>query len=117
MPQDACHAKSSTKLLQLNNRIVLANITDSKRHDADDSNIVQGFALDRFAIFGNQRPSSQRGKLRPATVLDQNLTSLPWFQGDIQHNVTARPFEEQRIRPNIADRFDRQSLLDVIRRG
>ncbi|HBV3940528.1 TPA: hypothetical protein MDV99_005314 [Klebsiella pneumoniae] len=54
MPQDACHAKSSTKLLQLNNRIVLVHIADSKRHDADDSNIVQGFALDRFSIFGNQ---------------------------------------------------------------
>ncbi|MER4923008.1 hypothetical protein J9B76_08615 [Klebsiella pneumoniae] len=89
MPQYACHAKSSTKLLQLNNSIVLANIADSKRHDADDSNIVQGFSLDRFAIFGNQRLSSQRGKLRPAAVLDQNLTSLPWFQGYIQHNVTA----------------------------
>lgn len=50
MPQDACHAKSSTKLLQLNNRIVLAHIADSKRHDTDDTNIVQGFALDRFAI-------------------------------------------------------------------
>ena len=76
MPQDACHAKSSTKLLQLNNRIVLANIADSKCHDPDDRNIVHGFALDRFAIFGNQRPSSQRGKLRPAAVLDQNLTAL-----------------------------------------
>ncbi|AUB47433.1 hypothetical protein SGH10_002063 [Klebsiella pneumoniae] len=54
MPQYACHAKSSTKLLQLNNSIVLANIADSKRHDANDSNIVKGFALDRFAIFGNQ---------------------------------------------------------------
>ncbi|HCA3713512.1 TPA: hypothetical protein RLU93_000396 [Klebsiella pneumoniae] len=54
MPQDACHAKSSTKLLKLNNSIVLANIADSKRHDADDSNIVQGFTLDRFTIFGNQ---------------------------------------------------------------
>ena len=49
---------------------------DSKRHDADDSNIVQGLALDRFAIFGNQRLSSQRGKFRPAAVLDQNLTTL-----------------------------------------
>lgn len=54
MPQDACHAKSSTKLLQLNNSIVLANIADSKRHDPDDSNIIKGFTLDRFAIFGNQ---------------------------------------------------------------
>ncbi|HDZ1347596.1 TPA: hypothetical protein RRW21_001802 [Klebsiella pneumoniae] len=45
-------------------------------HNAGDSNIVQGFALDRFATFGNQRPSSQRGKLRPAAVLDQNLTTL-----------------------------------------
>lgn len=89
MPQDACHAKSSTKLLQLNNSIVLANIADSKRHDADDSNIVQGFALDPFSIFGNQRLSSQRGKFRPAAVLDQNLTTLPCFQGDIQLNVTA----------------------------
>ncbi|MED7661792.1 hypothetical protein, partial [Klebsiella pneumoniae] len=35
---------------QLNNRIVLAHIEDSKRHDADNSNIVQGLALDRFAI-------------------------------------------------------------------
>ncbi|SVX43936.1 Uncharacterised protein [Klebsiella pneumoniae] len=77
MPQDACHAKSSTKLLKLNNRIVLAHIADSKRHDADDSNIVQGLAFNRFAVFGNQRLSSQRGKFRPATVLDQNLTDAP----------------------------------------
>ena len=76
MPQDACHAKSSTKLLKLNNRIVLAHIADSKRHDADDSNIVQSLALDRFAVFGNQRPTSQRGKLRPAAVLDKNLTTF-----------------------------------------
>lgn len=107
MPQDACHAKSSTKLLKLNNRIVLAHIADSKRHDPDDSNIVQGFTLDRFATFGNQRPSSQCGKLRPATVLDQNLTSLPWFQGDIQHNVTARFLEDERIWTDIADRVNR----------
>lgn len=76
MPQDACHAKSSTKLLKLNNRIVLAHIADSKCHDADDSNIVQSVALDRFAILGNQRLSSQRSKFRPAAVLDQNLTTL-----------------------------------------
>lgn len=31
------------------------NIADSKCHDPDDSNIVQGFALDRFAIPGNKR--------------------------------------------------------------
>lgn len=97
MPQDACHAKSSTKLLKLNNRIVLANIADSKRHDADNIYIIQGLTLDRFTIFGNQWLSSQRGKLRHAAMLDKNLTSLPWFQGNIQHNVTARPFEEQRI--------------------
>ncbi|HBY6512085.1 TPA: hypothetical protein MI457_29060, partial [Klebsiella pneumoniae] len=41
------------------------------------SDIVQGFALDRFTIFGNQRLSSQRGKFSPATVLDQNLTDAP----------------------------------------
>lgn len=97
MPQDACHTNSSTHLQQLNNRIVLAHIADSKGHDADDSNIVQGFTLDRLTIFGNQRLSSQRGKFRHAAMLDKNLTSLPWFQGNIQHNVTARPFEEQRI--------------------
>lgn len=108
MPQDACHAKSSTKLLQLNNRIVLAHIADSKRHDADDSNIVQGFTLDRFTIFGNQRPSSQRGKLRPAAVLDQNLTTLLWLQGDIQHNVTTRLLEDERIWTDIADRVNRR---------
>ncbi|SYR64398.1 Uncharacterised protein [Klebsiella pneumoniae] len=107
MPQDACHAKSSTKLLKLNNSIVLAHIADSKRHDPDNSNIVQGFALDRFAIFGNQRPSSQRGKLRPAAVLDQNLTTLLWFQGDIQHNVTARLLEDESIWTDIADRVNR----------
>ncbi|HBR1399379.1 TPA: hypothetical protein PCH43_003267 [Klebsiella pneumoniae] len=67
----------------------MANIADSKCHYTDDSNIVQGVTLDRFAIFGNQRLSSQRGNLRPATVLDQNLTALPCFQGYIQHNVTA----------------------------
>ncbi|EKE4056243.1 TPA: hypothetical protein MDT28_004771 [Klebsiella pneumoniae] len=63
------------------------------RHNTGDSNIVQSLALDRFAVFGNQRPTSQRGKFRPAAVLDHNLTTLPWFQGDIQHNVTARPLE------------------------
>lgn len=49
-----CHAKSSTNLLQLNNGVVPADIADSKRHDPDSSYIVKGFALDRFAIFGNQ---------------------------------------------------------------
>lgn len=39
MPQDACHAKSSTKLLKLNNRIALAHIADSKRNHTDDSGI------------------------------------------------------------------------------
>ncbi len=108
MPQDACHAKSSTKLLQLNNRIVLAHIADSKCHYTDDSNIVQDFALDRFTIFGYQRLSSQRGKFRPASVLDQNLAPLFWLQGDIQHNVTARTLEQERVRPDIADRVNRQ---------
>ena len=89
MPQDPCHAKSFTNLLQLNNGIVPADIADSKCHDADNIYIIQGLTLDRFAIFGNQRLSSQRGKLRPAAVLDQNLTTLLWLQGDIQHNVTA----------------------------
>lgn len=63
MPQAPCHAKSSTNLLQLNNGVVPAYIADSKRHDPDSSYIVKGFALDRFAIFGYQRFSSQRGKL------------------------------------------------------
>ncbi len=116
MPQYACHAKSSTKLLQLNNSIVLANIADSKCHDPDDSNIVQGFALDRFAIFGNQRIPSQPGKLRPAAMLYKQLATLFWLQGDIQHNVTTRPLEEQCIRPNIADRVDGKTLLNVVRR-
>lgn len=80
---------SSTHRQQLNNRIVLANIADSKRHDPDDSNIVQSLALDRFAIFGNQRLSSKRGDFRPAAVLDQNLTPLLCLKGDIQYNVTA----------------------------
>lgn len=31
---------------QLNNRIVLAHIADSKRHDADDSDIIQRLSLD-----------------------------------------------------------------------
>lgn len=53
MPQDACHTKSSTKLLQLNNSIVLAHIADSKRHDPDDSNIIQEFTLDLLAFPGN----------------------------------------------------------------
>ena len=69
------------------------NIAYSERHDADGSNIIQGFALDRFAVFGNQRPTSQRGKLRPAAVLNQNLTTLLWLQGDIQYNVTTRTLE------------------------
>ena len=116
MPQGACHAKSSTKLLKLNNRIVLAHIADSKRHDADDSNIVQSLAFNRFAIFGYQRPPSQCGKFRPAAVLDQNLTTLLWFQGDIQHNVTARLLEDERIWPGIADRVNRQTLFNVVRR-
>lgn len=80
MPQNACHTKSPAKLLQINSRIVLARIADSKCHYTDDSNIIQSLALDRFSIFGNQRLSSQRGKFRPAAVLDQNLTSLFWFQ-------------------------------------
>ncbi|HBV2710343.1 TPA: hypothetical protein MYH79_001206 [Klebsiella pneumoniae] len=54
----------------------MSHIADSKRHDPDNGYIVQGVTLDRFAIFGNQRLSSQRGKLRPAAVLDQNLTTL-----------------------------------------
>ncbi|HBW2948555.1 TPA: hypothetical protein MEW39_005499, partial [Klebsiella pneumoniae] len=65
----------------------------SKRHDSDDSNIVQGFALDRFAIFGNQRLSSQRGKIRPAAMLYKQLATLLWLQGDIQYNVTTRSLE------------------------
>lgn len=117
MPQDACHAKSSTKLLKLNNRIVLAHIADSKRHDAGDSDIIQGLTFNCFAIFGYQRLSSQRGKFRPTAVLDQNLTTLLWLQGDIQHNITAIPFENTSVRPDIADRVNGQSLLDVVRRG
>lgn len=107
MPQDACHAKSSTKLLKLNNRIVLAHIADSKCHDPDDSNIVQGFTLDRFTIFSNQRPSSQRGKIRPTSVLYKQLASLLWLKGNIQHNVTARTLEQERIWTDIADRVNR----------
>lgn len=76
-------------------------------HNAGDSDIVQGLAFNRFAIFGYQRPPSQRGKFRPAAVLDKNLTTLLWLQGDIQHNVTARLLEDERIWPNTADRVNR----------
>ncbi len=65
MPQDACHAKSSINRLQLNNRIALANIADSKRHDADDSNIVQGFALDRLSVHGDERTAQQLPAQKP----------------------------------------------------
>ncbi|ALK14706.1 hypothetical protein KLP1_19510 [Klebsiella pneumoniae KP-1] len=87
------------------------------RHNAGDSNIVQSLALDRFAIFGYQRPPSQRGKFRPAAVLDKNLTTLLWLQGNIQHNITAIPFENAGVRTNIAYRVNGQSLLDVVRCG
>ncbi|MCP6370146.1 hypothetical protein NL455_09255 [Klebsiella pneumoniae] len=46
------------------------------RHDAGDSDIIQSLAFNRFAVFSNQRPPSQRGKLRPAAVLDKNLTTF-----------------------------------------
>ncbi|HCA9798393.1 TPA: hypothetical protein MYK51_005904 [Klebsiella variicola subsp. variicola] len=46
------------------------------RHDAGDSDIIQSLAFNRFAVFSNQRPPSQRGKFRPAAVLDQNLTTF-----------------------------------------
>ncbi|HBV7184471.1 TPA: hypothetical protein MD390_000347 [Klebsiella pneumoniae] len=59
-----------TTLSWLNSQAIASHITNDVRHDADDSNIVQGFTLDRFTIFGYQRPPSQRGKLRPAAVLD-----------------------------------------------
>ncbi|MBV0648184.1 hypothetical protein KTO53_28805, partial [Klebsiella quasipneumoniae] len=85
--------ESAPYIPQLNNRIIRTNIAYSERHDADDSNIVQDFALDRFTIFGYQCLSSQRGNFRPAAVLDQNLTSLLWLQGDIQYNVTTRTLE------------------------
>ncbi|HBW3857059.1 TPA: hypothetical protein ME190_005237, partial [Klebsiella pneumoniae] len=67
-----------TTLPWLNSQAIASHITNDMRHNAGDSNIVQSLALDRFAIFGYQRPPSQRGKFRPAAVLDQNLTSLPW---------------------------------------
>ncbi|HBQ7846094.1 TPA: hypothetical protein MI728_004201 [Klebsiella aerogenes] len=93
------------------------NIEDSKRHDADDSNIVKGLTFYRFTIFGNERLSSQYGKLNPAAMLDKQLTSLSWIKGDIQHNATARSLEDERIWAYIADRVNRQSLLDIVRRG
>nr|WP_167877587.1 hypothetical protein [Klebsiella pneumoniae]EKZ9999280.1 hypothetical protein [Klebsiella pneumoniae] len=65
-----------TTLSWLNSQVIASHITNDMRHDADDSNIIQGFSLDRFAIFGNQRLSSQCGKLRPAAVLGQNLTTF-----------------------------------------
>jgi hypothetical protein len=68
LPREIFYQLTATK-----QPLVLANIADSKRHDPDNSYIVQGFTLDRFTIFGNQRPSSQRGKLRPAARQDKNL--------------------------------------------
>ncbi len=52
MPQDACHAKSSTKLLKLNNRIVLAQIVYGKRDDAEH---LDSIALDRLTVHGDER--------------------------------------------------------------
>ncbi|HBQ4022135.1 TPA: hypothetical protein L7127_000561 [Klebsiella pneumoniae] len=65
-----------TTLSWLNRQAIASHITNDMCHDAGDSDIIQSLALDRFAVFGNQRPTSQRGKLRPAAVLDQNLTTL-----------------------------------------
>ncbi len=97
-----------TTLSLLNRQAIASHITNDVRHDACDSDIIQGLTFNCFAIFGYQRPPSQRGKLRPAAVLDQNLTPLFWLQGDIQHNVTARTLEQERVRPDIADRVNRQ---------
>ncbi|HHB7022047.1 TPA: hypothetical protein ACN7M2_000001, partial [Klebsiella pneumoniae] len=56
MPQDDCHAKSSTKLLKLNNRIVLAHIADTKRLDADGSHAVKFILMDgRESIIATAR--------------------------------------------------------------
>ncbi|HBT2358307.1 TPA: hypothetical protein MF110_21720 [Klebsiella pneumoniae] len=106
-----------TTLPWLNSQAIASHITNDMRHNAGDSNIVQSLALDRFAIFGYQRPPSQRGKFRPAAVLDKNLTTLLWLQGNIQHNITAIPFENAGVRTNIAYRVNGQSLLDVVRCG
>ena len=54
MPQDACHAKSSINRQQLNNRVVLANIADSKRHDSGDSNIVQCFTFNQLFLYRDE---------------------------------------------------------------
>lgn len=74
MPQDACHAKSSTKLLKLNNRIVLAHIADSKRHDSGDSNIVQCFPLDTFPFRSDKRPPHDFCKLQFANNVKINFS-------------------------------------------
>ncbi|GAA6610184.1 hypothetical protein NUBL17191_04990 [Klebsiella pneumoniae] len=106
-----------TTLSWLNSYAIASHITNDMRHNAGDSDIVQGLAFYCFAIFGYQRPPSQRGKFSPAAVLDKNLTTLLWLQGNIQHNITAIPFENASVRPDIADRVNGQSLLDVVRRG
>lgn len=67
MPQDPCHAKSSTNLLQLNNRIVLAHIADSKRHDPDDSNIVHGLTFNQFTYSREERSTHYLRKLNFAS--------------------------------------------------
>ncbi|HIE7554455.1 TPA: hypothetical protein ACXPLG_005932, partial [Klebsiella pneumoniae] len=94
MPQNACHAKSSTKLLKLNNRIVLAHIADSKRHDPDDSNIVQGFALDCFAIFGDEWPTYSLRKVNPRRNAETSIAiqslSTKIIRNTIPHAKTAR---------------------------
>ncbi len=65
-----------TTLSCLNRQAIASHITNDMRHDAGDSDIIQSLAFNRFAVFSNQRPPSQRGKLRPAAVLDKNLTTF-----------------------------------------
>lgn len=43
-----------TTLSRLNRQAIASHIANDMRHDAGDSNIIQGFALDRFAIFSYQ---------------------------------------------------------------
>ncbi|WP_458018808.1 hypothetical protein [Klebsiella pneumoniae] len=99
MPQDACHAKSSINLLQLNNGIVLANIANSKRHDADDSDIVKAFTLDRFTVPGNERLP-----LQPAEILHPASNGrLLFFSGKSQKKCHSSRYVKRNFRKQIMD--------------
>lgn len=48
------HVSVRTTLSWLNRQAIASHITNDMRHDAGDSNIIQGFTFNRLAIFGYQ---------------------------------------------------------------